>query len=218
MELMYIYGDPRVRVQDIVKGNTFQMELAGANHLAIFPETSRLNHDCSPNAQYVIDPETLTHTVTVTREIEEGEEISIAYTSPLEKSEVRRDKLREGFHFDCACRRCREHGKSDEVLDQINAMQQQLNDWSPASQASPEMAAKLIQLYEAEGLQGFLDVPYGFKALADNAVGDTERAQVWAGRAREAVLMKDRRGAEALGIWTQIIEDAEGHWSWRRRL
>ncbi|KAJ4342363.1 hypothetical protein N0V87_000981, partial [Didymella glomerata] len=63
MELMYIYGDPRVRVQDIVKGNTFQMEVAGVNHLAIFPETSRLNHDCAPNAQYVLDPSTLTHTV-----------------------------------------------------------------------------------------------------------------------------------------------------------
>ena len=218
MELMYIYGDPRVRVQDIVKGNTFQMELAGANHLAIFPETSRLNHDCSPNAQYVLDPSTLTHTVRITRPIGEGQEVTIAYTSPLEPHSARQEKLQQGFHFDCACRRCRDHAKSDAVLEKINAMQLHLNDWSPASQASPEMATKLIRLYEAEGLQGFLDVPYGFKALADNAVGDAEGARVWARRAREAVLMKDGRGADALRIWTEIVSNAEGHWSFRRRL
>lgn len=217
MALMYIYGDPRVRVQDIVKGNTFQIEIRGANHLAIFPETSRLNHDCAPNAQYVIDPETLTHTVRVTRAIEEGDEISIAYTSPLEKTAVRREKLGEGFHFECGCARCRNHGASDAVLDGINAMQQQLNDWGPDSQATPEMAQRLVEVYEGEGLQGFLDVPFGFMALALNAAGDSAGARVWAGRARDAVLAKDGKGADALRIWTRILEDAEEHWSYRRR-
>jgi ribosomal RNA assembly protein len=46
--LSYVYGDERVRVQDIVKANTFQVEVGGVNHLAIFPETSRLNHACNP--------------------------------------------------------------------------------------------------------------------------------------------------------------------------
>jgi ribosomal RNA assembly protein len=48
MNLTYVYGDPRVRVQDIVKANTFSIEIEGKNHLAIFPETSRLNHACNP--------------------------------------------------------------------------------------------------------------------------------------------------------------------------
>jgi hypothetical protein len=48
LELTYVYGDERVRVQDIVKANTFQIEVGGVNHLAIFPETSRLNHACNP--------------------------------------------------------------------------------------------------------------------------------------------------------------------------
>jgi hypothetical protein len=46
--LSYVYGDERVRVQDIVKGNTFQLEVGGVNHLAIWPETSRANHACNP--------------------------------------------------------------------------------------------------------------------------------------------------------------------------
>jgi ribosomal RNA assembly protein len=48
MSLAYVFGDERVRVQDIVKANTFQVEVGGGNHLAIFPETSRLNHACNP--------------------------------------------------------------------------------------------------------------------------------------------------------------------------
>lgn len=48
LNLTYVFGDPRVRVQDIVKANTFSIEIDGVNHLAIFPETSRLNHACNP--------------------------------------------------------------------------------------------------------------------------------------------------------------------------
>lgn len=48
LQLATVYGDERVRVQDIVKANTFQLEIGGQNHLAVFPETSRLNHACAP--------------------------------------------------------------------------------------------------------------------------------------------------------------------------
>ena len=46
--LSTVYGDERVRVQDIVKANTFQLEVGGVRHLAVWPETSRLNHGCAP--------------------------------------------------------------------------------------------------------------------------------------------------------------------------
>jgi hypothetical protein len=46
--LATVYGDPRVQVQDIVKANTFQVIIDGVNHLAVWPETSRLNHACAP--------------------------------------------------------------------------------------------------------------------------------------------------------------------------
>jgi hypothetical protein len=52
LSLAYVFGDERFRVQDIVKANTFQMEVGGVNHLAVFPETSRLNHACNP--KYVL--------------------------------------------------------------------------------------------------------------------------------------------------------------------
>lgn len=46
--LATVYGYPQIKYQDVVKANTFQLEVGGKNHLSVFPETSRLNHACSP--------------------------------------------------------------------------------------------------------------------------------------------------------------------------
>ena len=46
--LATVYGLPQVKYQDVVKANTFQVVLEGVNHLAVWPETSRLNHECAP--------------------------------------------------------------------------------------------------------------------------------------------------------------------------
>ena len=48
LSLATVYGIDSVKYQDVVKANTFQLEIDGHNHLAVYPETSRLNHDCSP--------------------------------------------------------------------------------------------------------------------------------------------------------------------------
>ena len=218
LALSYVHQDERVRVQAIVQANTFQLNIDGVNHLAIFPETSRLNHDCAPNAQYVIDPEWLSHTVRTTRRVGEGEELGIAYTSPMEKAEVRQEKMREGFGFVCQCARCVDSSRSDLVLDTIHSLEAHLNDWTPSSPASPAMADQLIELYEQEGLQGFLDVPYGHRALAANAVGDLERARMWAERARREVVGKDGKEAVAVGVWEGVVGDAGGHWSFGQRV
>ncbi|KAF3005616.1 hypothetical protein E8E13_002502 [Curvularia kusanoi] len=217
LDLSYVHQDPRVRTQAIVQANTFQLTLGGANHLAIFPETSRLNHDCAPNAQYVIDGEMLSHTVRTTRQVKEGEELGIAYTSPLEKAEVRRARMREGFGFECGCARCVDQERSDEVLKRIEELQNELGNWGAGSRGSPEMAERLVELYMQEGLEGFLDVPFGHAALACNAVGDVEGAMRWAERARRAVLGKDGRDAAALRVWREVLRDARRHWSYKRR-
>ncbi|KAH7096032.1 hypothetical protein FB567DRAFT_544272 [Paraphoma chrysanthemicola] len=217
LSLTYVFGDERVRVQDIVKANTFQVEVGGVNHLAVFPETSRLNHACNPNAQYVIDTDLLSHTVHVTRPIAEGEEITIAYTSPLDLTPQRQAHLQSGFHFTCTCPRCTS-STTDPTLARIQTLQSHLNDWSATSLGSPALAEELLQLHRDEGLEGFMDVAYGFAALAYSAVGDEARAVEFAERAREALLMKDGRWSGNLRIWEEMVGDVGGHWSWRRRL
>ncbi|KAF1915285.1 hypothetical protein BDU57DRAFT_588186 [Ampelomyces quisqualis] len=214
--LAYVFGDERFRVQDIVQANTFQVEIGGRNHLAVWPETSRLNHACNPNAQYIINTDMLSHTVRATRPIAEGEEITISYTSPLDPYSVRQNHLRPSFRFKCACSRCTSH-TSDDTLSLIHSLQAQLNDWSASSTGSPEMAEQLLQLHREEGLEGFMDVAYGFAALAYSAVGDETGAVKYAEKAKEAILMKDGMWSANLRIWEELLMNVKAHWSWRRR-
>lgn len=97
-------------------------------------------------------------------------------------------------------------------------MQAQLNDWSSESTGSPNVAEELLQLYRDEGLEGFMDVPYGFAALAYSAAGDEVEAINFAEKAKEAVLMKDGLWSANLKIWVELLADVKSHWSWRRRL
>lgn len=46
--LAKIYHIPSVVVQDVCKANSFEMQVGGQMHLAVFPETSRINHACAP--------------------------------------------------------------------------------------------------------------------------------------------------------------------------
>ncbi|KAF2704636.1 SET domain-containing protein [Pleomassaria siparia CBS 279.74] len=216
LQLTTVYGDERIRVQDIVKANTFQLEVGGQNHLAVFPETSRLNHACAPNAQYHLNPKLLTHYVRATRPIALGEEITISYTSPLEPTEMRQQHLQSGFHFTCTCPRCTSKG-TDATLSKMFAMQASLNDWSVTSDGTPKLAEELLQLYRQEGLEGFMDVPYGFAALAYNAVGNSKKAVTYAEKAEEAILMKDGVWSPNLRIWEEVMGNAKGHWSYKRR-
>lgn len=238
LDLATVYGLPQVKYQDVVKAspqqllvlaialltyvlqaNTFQLEIDGHNHLAVFPETSRLNHACAPNAQYYLDPTLLTHFVHITRPVKKGEEITISYTSPLDPTHMRQQHLEQGFHFSCTCARCTDHERTDAVLQHVQSLQSALNDWSSTSggSANPDLAEELLDIYREEGLEGFMDVPYGFAALAYNAVGDEETAVEYAKRAEELILLKDGRWAPNLAMMTELLRDPRGHWSFGRR-
>lgn len=95
-------------------------------------------------------------------------------------------------------------------------MQAQLNNWSDTRSASPALAEQLIQLYIDEGLEGFLDVPYGFAALAYNGVGEAEEARRYAGWAKEVVLLKDGAWTLNIDLYGELVRAPEGHWSYRR--
>lgn len=97
-------------------------------------------------------------------------------------------------------------------------MQHSLNDWSASSAGTPDLAEELLDAYRDEGLEGFMDIPYGFAALAYNAVGDTETAIEYARLAEELILMKDGKWAPNLRMYQELLEDPKQHWSFERRL
>ncbi|OQV04662.1 SET domain-containing protein, partial [Cladophialophora immunda] len=189
LKLATISDDPGILAQDIAGANSFEMRLgkgkadapsseAAAAHLAIIPEASRMNHDCAPNAIFHTNASTLAHVVRATRPIRKDEEITIAYTNPLEPRAVRQKYLSDAFHFTCACSRCLRGGRdtgatadadadADTVLSEIAALQDALaRGWSdPASAAGVTHAERLVRLLRAEGLDGYLDPAYCYAAL-----------------------------------------------------
>jgi hypothetical protein len=48
LSLSTMYNNPAVVVQDVLKSNTFEVQVGGKMHLAIVPEPARINHDCAP--------------------------------------------------------------------------------------------------------------------------------------------------------------------------
>ena len=48
LDLAKYYHEPSVVVQDVVKANTFEMDVGGQMHLMVVPEPSRYNHACAP--------------------------------------------------------------------------------------------------------------------------------------------------------------------------
>lgn len=81
-------------------------------------------------------------------------------------------------------------------------------------------AEQLVQLYEAEGLQGFMDLAYGHAALTYNGVGSLRGAKKYAGLAAEATWLKygfDANGKTKVEEWEAFASDPMGHATWRAR-
>lgn len=173
------YHDTANLDQDILKSNAFEATLGPdslAIHFAVIPEAARINHDCSPNAEYVFGPTKLTLHVYASREIATGEEITISYTDPFTHHATRQGHL-SSFGFTCTCRRCSNAETSDQALDEILGIHTIFAHWKTSAAkaaASPEKALELIRLYEHEGLDVFMHIAHAYVALAYSAVGNED--------------------------------------------
>ena len=214
---------PNVHAQDIIKTNTFAIDIEGQAHLAIFPEASRFNHDCAPNAMYSIDHMAFSHTVHATRDIAAGEEVTIAYIEPFSDFAWRQNELSEAFGFSCTCQRCTHPAADDAILTEIRTLEAELGDWDtlPTEDSGPatEKAEHLIELYQKLKLEGFMNTAYGHAALAFNSVGVSERATMYARKALNVAKWRHgNTGSRAVGVWEEFLEEgARMHWSWNRR-
>jgi hypothetical protein len=226
LSLAKIYHDPKVSHQDVVKANAFALPIGGVEHLALFPEAARFNHDCAPNAIYSIDIETLTHAVYATRPIGEGEEITVSYLDPFQLAEHRRRWLKDAFGFECSCRRCSQTDKDDAMIGEIREIEALLGEWESEPGMVPwyeysDNAERLLELYERMGLHGFMNTAYGHAALAYNSVGESGRATMYARRALEAARLRHGKdnGSRAVTVWQEFLDGgAWKHWSFRKRV
>jgi hypothetical protein len=242
LALAKIYNEPSVVVQDVVKANAFGIHFDGKQHLAVFPETSRFNHACAPkyvavtlcslclvandhpSAQYYLTPDLLTHWVHAVRPIAADEELTISYAPPLRTRALRQLYFQNTFQFNCSCARCSppEHSHrtvldSDQTTLDIMTLQSALGEWHSDSPATVKQAEQLIQLYKDEGLDAFLDEPYGHAALMYSSVGSVRGAQKYAKLAAEATKLKYGPDDGKWKEWEVIARDPMAHSSWRKR-
>jgi hypothetical protein len=137
----------------------------------------------------------------------------------------RQDYFETTFHFECTCSRCSLDGRTVEQADartrDIIALQWALGQWTSNSTATVKKAERLVQLYKEEGLDAFLDEPYGHAALTYNAVGDAQGASKYAKLAAEGTWLKygweKGWGLEKVREWEEMGRNPEGHSSWRKR-
>ncbi|OAL27796.1 hypothetical protein AYO20_09649 [Fonsecaea nubica] len=224
LDLAKIYDEPEVVAQDVLKANGFDMKIGGLLHPAVFPEAARYNHACAPNAQYFLSTDLLTHYVHAVRPIQRDEEITISYAPPLRLHADRQQFFKSVFHFTCSCRRCSpdSHNSPRTVRDSDKATQDIVNlQWQlsrPDPTAGVREAETLVDLYKAEGLEGFLDDAYGHAALAYSRVGSARGAKKYARLAVEAAWFKygfDGEGMDKVREWESIARDPTAHASWR---
>jgi hypothetical protein len=218
LSLATMYHDPAVLTQDIASANSFEIVVAGTPHLAVLLEPSRINHDCAPNAVFHVNSTSLTHTVRATRPIQKNEEITIAYTNPLDSQAKRQAYLSSSFGFKCSCSRCQRSDVDDAILTAIVSLQQSLSHWSdPTSSASVKQAEELIQLHQDAGLEGYLDPAYCIAALMYSSVGSERGAMRYLKLCIEAIELRLGPGAENLPQWREMLQNPRRHWSWLRR-
>ncbi|KAK3339639.1 hypothetical protein B0T25DRAFT_574545 [Lasiosphaeria hispida] len=90
--------------EDVVKMNSFSVDLGGRSFMALFPRISRMNHACKPSASTRFDMQTLSSTVTTFHQ--PGEETTISYADWGLTYPERQRVLKQKWGFDCACFLC----------------------------------------------------------------------------------------------------------------
>ncbi|KAJ9155130.1 SET domain protein [Pleurostoma richardsiae] len=212
------------RIEKILATNSFDIDLPdekAESLYVVFPEISRFNHDCRPNADYYFDLETLSQHIHAIRPIAAGEEISITYIDPVMSRSRRRQKLHSIWGFQCSCSQCTQPDAmtdaSDSRVRQIRSLRRQLEDYGPGSAATPQMAELLVSLHEQERLQGALCEAHALAAIEWNGAGEPWAAVRHARLAVEHGLASSGPADRDVVEMGRLAEDPWGHWSWMLR-
>ncbi|KAK1757040.1 hypothetical protein QBC47DRAFT_342056 [Echria macrotheca] len=177
-------GDLELTVEeDVIGTNSFQLSVAERGYLGLFPEVSRINHACKPNAHIHFSETTLAMTVWSARDIEAGEEITISYAGVDLPSVPRREMLSSTWGFDCSCSLCTapetERKASDDRRLAFHKLRSQALNL--AQEGKYKDAAKrlkeLLRVVDEEGLEPFIGDLYELPARVHYQAGDLETAR-----------------------------------------
>ncbi|KAL2256493.1 hypothetical protein VTK26DRAFT_1588 [Humicola hyalothermophila] len=204
-------------ILDILQTNGFGIEIGGVQHLALFPEGSRINHNCRPNAYWRYVNSNMAMEVVALRDIRAGEEIAHSY-APLGNTYQQRKAILQAWGFRCSCPLCTaspaERDASDrrrERLVEIHGILGQASELGDSRRIG-QLVLEAVGLIEKEELEPQLVEYYQQFAKAYIMTGDF-------GRAREFVKLADQlwvlyggeehENVEGMRQLWQALEEAE---------
>lgn len=141
--------------------------------------------------------------------------------SLVQTRDTRQTQLHSSWGFKCTCSLCAaeedETARSDQRVRQIHSLWKELDDYGPASAATPEKAEELLGLYEVEGLETRIHEAYYRAAIEWNGVGDSNNAVKYAMLSilRGQVMKGPER--PFLSSMRELIKNPEDHWTWKFR-
>ncbi|KAE9367579.1 SET domain-containing protein [Stipitochalara longipes BDJ] len=192
--------------------NIYPYKSAAEQYLGIgnLPKACRINHACDNNAQKNCNEKIEQHTVHALRDINEGEEITITYLSPLKNRKTRQKILQERFGFTCLCRLCslpqeqsQENDRRLQEIDRLDGVIDQLG--TEGVLVSPLQTLRYfdqqVHLYNELGRE---DVGYAhaFVYVAQLAIANSDLARGRIFAERSASVWKTTVGGDS----TQAIK------------
>ncbi|KAK4155259.1 SET domain-containing protein 5 [Chaetomidium leptoderma] len=191
--------------EDVMKTNSFTVEIAGKDYMALFPRIARMNHACKPSTLTRFNSTTLSNIVYAFHDIQPEEELTISY-SPFGLASAARHTTLSKWGFTCTCSLCASSpavlAASDVRRDRISALSKKVVELVQRGgegnfKAAVELYAQAVADVKEEGLVPHLGGHYGVLGQLWGAAGDGLKAGEWIKRGREEGERFDRAGAAA---------------------
>lgn len=189
---------------------------------AVFLEASRINHACNSNSQNTWNESTQKLTIHATRDIRQGEEITIYYLDKFSKRSARQSKLRAAFGFACHCDLCscgeEQRMVSDRRLEEIQSLDDRIGNGARLM-SSPlcvlQDVRKLLALLREEGIAGTSEARAyydGFQVAVTH--GDLARAGELAKRSSTARAVAEGDDSPQVQRLNRLAADPSKHVSY----
>jgi hypothetical protein len=161
--------------------------------IAVYATLCRINHSCNPSAYHSWNANLGMQTVHAIRDIRKGEEITITYgVGDILTRAERREYLRQGYAFECACELC---GASDVEVAASDGRRREIKALFAANDddVRPEMTPDAV-LQDCLRLQHLRELEYGSadNPFAASAWYDAFQVVACHGRMEDAIAFATR--------------------------
>ncbi|KAF1954919.1 hypothetical protein CC80DRAFT_474957 [Byssothecium circinans] len=175
--------------EDVMLTNAFGSEIAGTKCRALYPLISRINHHCNPNAFVLFSRAGISMAVKASRDIEEGEELSISYITHGQPSPHRHRALSR-WGFTCTCSLCTLPAAQKTASDMRRTLIAQSTDkitdlWESGKPMDAiVLAEESIEMIRDEGLVHLLPDEYALVAKLWLLVARAKEGRVREGKGK----------------------------------